>query len=47
MKMNKIFLKNKNTNYTIIIGKGSLGKLKTQIKNDLLRLAKLDLATSY
>ena len=31
MKMNKIFVKNKNTNYTIIIGKGSLGKLKTRI----------------
>ena len=31
MKMNRIFVKNKNTNYTIIIGKGSLGKLKVQI----------------
>ena len=31
MKMSKIFVKNKNTNYTIIIGKGSLGKLKIQI----------------
>ena len=31
MKINKIFVKNKNTNYTIIIGKGSLGKLKIQI----------------
>ena len=33
MKMNKIFVKNKNTNYTIIIGEGSLGKLKKQINN--------------
>ena len=31
MKMNKIFVRNKSTNYTIIIGKGSLGKLKIQI----------------
>ena len=31
MKMSKIFVKNKNTNYTIIIGKGSLRKLKIQI----------------
>ena len=31
MKMNNIFVKNKSTNYTIIIGKGSLGKLKIQI----------------
>ncbi len=31
MKINKIFVKNKNTNYTIIIGKGSLRKLKIQI----------------
>ena len=31
MKMNKIFVKNKNTNYTINIGKGSLGKLKIKI----------------
>ena len=31
MKMNRIFVKNNNTNYAIIIGKGSLGKLKIQI----------------
>jgi len=43
MKMNRIFVKNKNTNYTIIIGKGSLGKLKVQINKLCPKQKKLGL----
>ncbi len=43
MKVNKIFVKNKNTSYTIIVGKGSLRLLKKQINNLCPRTKKIGL----
>ena len=43
MKINKIYVKSKNTRYTIIIGKGSLGILKTQLNKLCPRTKKVGL----
>ena len=43
MKINKIYVKSKNTRYTIIIGKGSLGILKKQLNKLCPRTKKVGL----